>query len=353
MTSTNDPNDRNLPREELLRIQAQLAERKRKEREEMDADAALLAQNLSAAGMTTASGPSPSPPVPSDLAAASAERAPIPIRPTLTTRAQTQTQPASLGDVMARVLANAKRRREEAEAAWREEREAFLAAGGECFWCRDRGPCSSCERGIAVRDEQIAEERRMRQLALLRDLPPRLMAFTFATFPQHQHPAVAACLDFLNAWDERRSLILRGPVGTGKTGLLASMLHVTAAAWAQDDANTHKLRFTTGPDLMRVLRAGYDDDTYHERMGKLLDVRLLAIDDLGAERPTEWVQEQLFTIVNHRYEHLLPTWITSNYGLDELSERIGPRVMDRLVEQADVITVAGQSLRLRGGKGAR
>lgn len=316
--------------QELIRAQIEIEGKRRAAREEASAAQAAADASSSLTGRTMGHGPQPS-------------------------RNRSDDLPQPLGTAMEGILARVAQRREEALRQRQAEEADFYAAGGTCFDCRDTGPCGRCARGRPLLEKRIADEHRMRRLKLLQDLPPRLLPFTFDTFPVPDHPAVAACHTFLTGWHEQRGVVLQGPVGTGKTGLLAAMLQVVAEAWAQDGANTHRLRFTTGPELMRELRAGYDDDSYNDKLYKIMVVRLLAIDDLGAERPTEWVQEQLFTIVNYRYEHQLPTWITTNYGLDELSERIGPRVMDRLMESAYVIAVDGRSLRQlqRGQKGGR
>ena len=233
----------------------------------------------------------------------------------------------------------------------RAERAAFHGAGGVCFYCRDRGACDDCGRGRRVRDEQRAAAIRERRVAMLKDIPPRCQQFSLDTYPYPRLPAYRAVRSFLASWDEHRGCMLMGTYGTGKTGLLVAMLREIASGWA--DANsTHRLRFLTGSDLMAFLRAGYNDDTrdrYEQRLAQLRTVRLLAIDDLGAERPTDWVQEQFFTIVNYRYEHLLPIFATTNYGLQELAERLGERVLERLMDCCQPIDFKGTpNLRLRG-----
>lgn len=253
------------------------------------------------------------------------------------------TELASAQEKIAQIIARNRQRKAEEESA-------FYARGGECFTCRDAGPCGECERGQIVLEHQREERRRDRRMDLLRDLPPRCQTFSLATFPYPRLPAYRTFTRFLEAWDERRGLMLVGSYGTGKTGLVAAGLRVVAERW---DETTHRLRFLTGPDLMAFLRKGFDagpkGESYEQRLYELRTVRLLVIDDLGAERPTDWVQEQIFAIVNHRYEHELPTWATTNYGLDELAERINPRVLERLLENAEVIDFAGHPNLRRGG----
>ena len=74
-------------------------------------------------------------------------------------------------------------------------------------------------------------------------------------------------------------------------------------------------------------------------------VELLVLDDLGAEKPSEWVVEKLFQVVNYRYNEMLPTIFTSNLSPEELENRIGERTVARIIEMAKVIRMVGKNLR--------
>ena len=67
-------------------------------------------------------------------------------------------------------------------------------------------------------------------------------------------------------------------------------------------------------------------------LDRLTAVDLLHIDDLGAENQTEWVLEQLYSIVNARYEAERAIVATTNLMPDELADRLGARTVSRLVE---------------------
>ncbi len=81
---------------------------------------------------------------------------------------------------------------------------------------------------------------------------------------------------------------------------------------------------------------------------KLSSVDLLHLDDLGAEKRTEWVLEQLYAIVNERWQDEHSIVVTTNIvDLDELREEIGRRTVSRLVEICgDPIPLMGPDLRL-------
>jgi DNA replication protein DnaC len=65
---------------------------------------------------------------------------------------------------------------------------------------------------------------------------------------------------------------------------------------------------------------------------------VLLLDDLGAEKETEWTQEQLYRVINHRYNEGLPTLIAGNVPLDEIEPRIASRIRDTRIGQVIVLT---------------
>ena len=83
---------------------------------------------------------------------------------------------------------------------------------------------------------------------------------------------------------------------------------------------------------------------------RLCSVDLLHLDDLGAEKRTEWVLEQLYAIVNERYETQRSIVVTTNLQEPELREQIGERTVSRLAEICDqfVIPLYGTDLRMTG-----
>lgn len=272
--------------------------------------------------------------------------------------------------VIARSRANAKKRQAAEQARQEQERQAFLASGGTCWTCRDSGyvieyrmedrhgviepratktekPCPECPRGQSV---LVAHEQQQAREMLDRSgLSERVRDFTLASYPAQDNPAFADVVDFLAQWDEHEGLILKGPYGSGKTGLLAGLVREIAALYVAGGRPERRIMWTTGVALMDALRPGSDDDARAVRLDTAKKCSLLVIDDIGAEKPSEWVLERLFAIINERYEGLRPTFVSTNYGLAELAERIGPRVLERLTETGCVIEVTGPNLRRRGG----
>ncbi len=132
--------------------------------------------------------------------------------------------------------------------------------------------------------------------------------------------------------DGGRGLWFTGDVGTGKTTL--AMLISKAAMEADRTVAIYSL-----PRLLALLRDTYDDDarySLNELIDQLSAVDLLHIDDVGAEQTSPWVLEQLYTIVNTRYEDgkaiLLTTNLVTKDGDEALRDQIGDRTVSRLYE---------------------
>jgi DNA replication protein DnaC len=145
--------------------------------------------------------------------------------------------------------------------------------------------------------------------------------------------AVAEVRAFVDDLDARlasgRGLWLFGDTGTGKTTL--AMLISKAALEAGRTVAIYSL-----PKLLARIRQTYDaepgGDSYTTFFERLTSVDLLHIDDLGAEKRSDWVLEQLYALVNERYEAQRSMLVTTNLDQQQLEEQIGSRTVSRLVE---------------------
>jgi DNA replication protein DnaC len=141
--------------------------------------------------------------------------------------------------------------------------------------------------------------------------------------------------------DAGRGLWLMGDVGTGKTTL--AMLVSKAALEAGRSVAIYSL-----PRLLAELRKSFDEDSdrsFLELLDRLAAVDLLHVDDLGAERTSPWVIEQLYSIVNSRYEEERSMVVTTNLQREELVEQIGERTVSRLTEMCDELPLFGHDRR--------
>ncbi len=126
--------------------------------------------------------------------------------------------------------------------------------------------------------------------------------------------------------DEGRSIWVMGDVGTGKTAL--AMLISKAALQASRTVAIYSL-----PRLLNLIRESIEgEDGVVGFLDRLCAVDLLHIDDVGAENRTDWALEQLYSIVNTRYEDGRSIVMTTNLDPHELAEQIGQRTVSRLVE---------------------
>ncbi|MGH2991675.1 MAG: ATP-binding protein [Solirubrobacterales bacterium] len=145
--------------------------------------------------------------------------------------------------------------------------------------------------------------------------------------------------------DTGRGLWLMGDVGTGKTSL--AML-VSKAALEQG----RSVAIYSLPRLLARIRRTYDADageqSYLEFFHRLTAVDLLHLDDLGAEKRTDWVLEQLYSLIDERYESQRAIVVTTNLDQVRLEEQIGARTVSRLVEICgDPLPLFGDDLRYR------
>jgi DNA replication protein DnaC len=128
---------------------------------------------------------------------------------------------------------------------------------------------------------------------------------------------------------EGKGVWLYGGPGTGKTtlGMLVSKTALQAG---------HSVAIYSLPKLLARVRRTYDSepggDSYLTFFERLTSVDLLHIDDLGAEKRSDWVLEQLYALVNERYESQRAILVTTNLDEPELKEQIGRRTVSRLVE---------------------
>jgi len=142
-----------------------------------------------------------------------------------------------------------------------------------------------------------------------------------------------------------RGLWLMGDTGTGKTTL--AMLVSKAALAAGRSVAIYSL-----PKLLARIRRTYDaepgHDSYLTLFQQLTSVDLLHIDDLGAEKRSDWVLEQLYALINERYEAQRSILVTTNLAEAALEEQIGPRTVSRLVEICgDPLPLFGEDKRIQ------
>jgi DNA replication protein DnaC len=157
---------------------------------------------------------------------------------------------------------------------------------------------------------------------------------------------VEAVREYVDDLEDRigkgRGLWIEGSVGTGKTTL--AMLVSRRAIEAGFTAAIYSL-----PRLLARIRRTYDGEagqlSYLQFFERLTSVDLLQIDDLGAEKRSDWVLEQLYAIVDERYATNRSIVVTTNLDVNQLEEQIGERTVSRLAETCEVLRLHGEDRR--------
>ena len=187
------------------------------------------------------------------------------------------------------------------------------------------------------------------------NVPKRYQHCTIANFTAYNESLERAAVKASQLADAfpivNKGLFFEGQPGVGKTHLAVAVLKQIVQT-----TGARGLFYDTR-DLLRVIRSTYDASirtTELEILRPVMTADLLVLDDLGAEKTSEWVEETMNLIVNTRYNERRATIFTSNYEdipddtePNALIFRIGHRMRSRLHEMCDFVVLDAADYRER------
>lgn len=156
--------------------------------------------------------------------------------------------------------------------------------------------------------------------------PPRL-ANDLLQFPEPKLPNID------------HGLYLYGPAGSGKT-VLSGFLMLAYHRHCYLQGKSPSMQFINVPELFQELKDCFEPNhpkTERQVLSHYQGLDLLVLDDFGLSKPSDWILQTTYLLINYRYEHLSPTIFTSNRDLPALDELFGDdRISSRIERMCQV-----------------
>lgn len=252
--------------------------------------------------------------------------------------------------------------------------ECVVLMGQAMIWNLEKPRCD-CEKAVAFwkgwdakqekikKEKELAEEQELRKQKIesilgKSGIKKRYLSRTLESFKvtAENSEAFKIAVDYIKQFDkysaQGKGLYLEGTCGTGKT-------HLAVAIALKLISKGVPVICKTSIDILGDIKRCYERNsevTEEEVLEAYKSVDLLIIDDLGKEQTTEWSVPVLYSILNERYEALLPTIITTNYNTSALAEKLSAKgdtetaaaIISRFVESYKRVTMAWADYRRKG-----
>ncbi len=205
--------------------------------------------------------------------------------------------------------------------------------------------CDDCYQEL-VREDDVKrlEHRRANPHPLLESagIPKRFWNCTLDNYQGYERLKVKV-----------RPTLISGPAGTGKTHLAVAYLREVLINIERDEDGIMHLgrqrgHFLEAVDLFMRLRNSFNDKSEGEPeiLKPYLESPFLVLDDLGAEKLSDYVRQCLYLLINKRYGDCQETIITSNLSLKEISENYGDRLASRIAGMGEELILKGKDRRM-------
>lgn len=211
----------------------------------------------------------------------------------------------------------------------------------ECPDCEGRGWVLSADHGAGVaRRCDCHKRQRQRQLVDASGIPTQYRSCSLKSFQPHDSDpgvtdqlmaAVDACRRYVDGFLQEdgtfryTGLLFVGPPGVGKTHLAVAVLLEIVKRFGRHG------RFVDFTNLIQDIQATFDSssrESQRDVLDPVVGADILVLDELGAQKPTAWVQDILYYVINTRYTERRPTLFTTNYVLEK-TRRPDSRSLDR------------------------
>lgn len=206
--------------------------------------------------------------------------------------------------------------------------------------------CECAEADLRRRKEEREKREFERRVQRLRDVcfvSDKMHDYTFAGDDGLDIRALTACKRYVAQWSDMKAenigLLFYGDVGTGKT------YYAACIANALIDQGVRVL-MTSFPRIVNTMQGMFEGR--QEYLDEIVNYPLLIIDDLGAERDSSFMMEQVFNIIDARYQIGKPLIVTTNLSIEAIKKPSDPqykRLYDRILERCFPVKMSGISRR--------
>lgn len=215
-------------------------------------------------------------------------------------------------------------------------------------------PYCDCPEGEVARTARDAEVALKEKIAMKKEKTEASLKrcniakrFADIAIADIDNPSVKKlAVGYFEEWETRgakkgEGLYFWGNVGSGKTFCgLAIVNELRRKKYVE-------MLFFNFAELMYRIRKGYEVDGKFDPnlLEAVKKCEVLMIDDIGLEKATDWITEQLYLVINSRYEAMLPTIVTSNQSPEDLGKTHNAQIASRLLEMSKVVKFTGKDRR--------